>query len=193
MRATRRVFLWLTITDSSGIGDMSLLNPIKQDLFRLCWLIDELDDSTYIQSLPLISGATIGQHVRHMLEFYGCILLDMKAGLICYDNRKRDLRIETERTVAFATVEKLVETLEEILIDKKVCVQANYSSQDQDDIFLNSTLFRELAYALDHSIHHQAIVKAGLATMPEVLEKISELGVAPSTVRYRLSVNKTIL
>ncbi len=172
---------------------MSLLNPLKKDLFSLCLFIEELDDAVYVQPLPLISGATIGQHVRHMLEFYGCILLDATSDLICYDNRKRELSMERERAVALKTAERLVERLNDIIIDKKVSVQANYSSHDQDDVYLSSTLFRELAYALDHSIHHQAIVKAGLAVMPEVLKKMSDLGVAPSTSRYKMALKKNVL
>lgn len=171
---------------------MSLLNPIKKDISRLCLLMDNLDDRLYVEPLPLIFGATIGQHVRHMLEFYGCILVDTNQELICYDNRKRDLSIEIERAVALAVADKLVESLEEIMIDRKVCIQANYSLEDQHDVFLTSTLFRELAYALDHSIHHQAIVKVGLADRPHILEKMNDLGVAPTTLRYQSALSKTI-
>lgn len=172
---------------------MSLLNPIKKDISGLCSLVDALDDSQYVQPLPSISGATVGQHVRHMLEFYSCILLEAKEDLICYDNRKRDLRLETERAEAGTVAGRLLEMLEEIMIDKKVCVQANYSEHDQHDVYLSSTLFRELAYALDHSIHHQAMVNVGLTGMPKIREKIGPLGVAPATLRHQRNLQKTIL
>ncbi|MBL7841155.1 MAG: hypothetical protein JNJ75_13515 [Cyclobacteriaceae bacterium] len=164
---------------------MSLLNPIRKDILRLCSLVNCLDDLLYVKPFPVISGATLGQHVRHILEFYSCILMNTRGELICYDNRKRDLQIETQRSVALDVAERLMEALESIIIDKKICVQANYMETDQHDIFLTSTLFRELAYALDHSIHHQAIIKIGLCEMPAVLERIGELGVAPATVRYK--------
>lgn len=164
---------------------MSLLSPIQQDLFRLSMLVNCLDDTLFVKPLQVISGATLGQHVRHMLEFYSCILLDAQGEVICYDNRRRDLLIETDRSVALDVVEQLTEVLNKIIIDARVCVQANYEENDDHAVFLTSSLFRELAYALDHSIHHQAIVKIGLSEMPSILNNLSDLGVAPATIRYK--------
>lgn len=169
---------------------MSLFNPIRKDILTICKLLSSLDNALYIQPLPLINNATIGQHVRHVLEFYSCILLDSKENLICYDGRKRDLRIENDSVFAIQVTGRLMQKLKEIIIDKKVCVQANYSDQDHEDVYLSSSLFRELAYALDHSIHHQAIVKIGLSGMPEHSEKVKSIGVAPSTLRNQNAVNK---
>ena len=165
--------------------DMSLFNPIRNDIHRIGSFLGSLDKALYVQPLPVISGGTVGQHVRHVLEFYSCILLDSKDDLICYDGRKRDLKIENDNTFALHVSEQLMLALQTIMIDKKVCVRVNYDDANQHDVYLKSTLFRELAYALDHSIHHQAIVKIGLSGMPGLSDKINELGVAPSTLRYR--------
>ncbi len=49
---------------------------------------------------------------------------------------------------------------------------------------LLTNYFRELLYNLEHSIHHQALIKVALFNSTHI--KISEsFGVAPSTLEYR--------
>jgi hypothetical protein len=49
---------------------------------------------------------------------------------------------------------------------------------------LETNYFRELLYNLEHSIHHQALIKVALYRLPHI--KISDsFGIAPSTLEYR--------
>ena len=50
---------------------------------------------------------------------------------------------------------------------------------------IQTNYFRELLYNLEHSIHHQALIKIALYRIPHI--KIPEtFGVAPSTLEYRM-------
>jgi hypothetical protein len=46
-------------------------------------------------------------------------------------------------------------------------------------------LFRELAYDLEHSIHHQAIIKIAMKNLNSEYALNENFGVARSTIRFR--------
>jgi uncharacterized damage-inducible protein DinB len=71
--------------------------------------------------------------------------------------------------------------------DKELQVDYQFLSNQQKNI--KSSYQRELLYNLEHSIHHQAIIKVALRTLRSV-EIDENFGVAPSTIRYRLSLNQ---
>ena len=56
--------------------------------------------------------ASIGGHLRHILEFYECFLDGVDSGHIDYDARKRDQLIERSRTAAAGRIYSLVERLQ---------------------------------------------------------------------------------
>jgi len=64
---------------------------------------------------------------------------------------------------------------------------ADYTVDGTSGNNIPSTTGRELAYCIEHSIHHQAIIKAGLISMG--LNKLTDdhFGVAYSTIRYRIN------
>lgn len=53
-------------------------------------------------------------------------------------------------------------------------------------VYINKTFInRELAYCLEHSIHHQALIKVGLKEQ-NIENLIDEnFGVAPATIRHK--------
>src|SRR5947199_4753853 len=55
--------------------------------------------------------ASIGTHLRHILEFYECFLDGVDSGHIDYDARKRDQSIERSRTAAAVRIYSLIERL----------------------------------------------------------------------------------
>ena len=163
---------------------MSITRPIEENLIEIKNLIQDLDDSQYDLKLENLSGATIGQHVRHILEFYQCLLNVKAKDVICYDARKRDMRIETDRPFASDIVEELLDLLVQVKEDRSIVLKGNYSTANNNEINLSTSLFRELAYTLEHSIHHQAIIKVGMKSMhgDEIL--VENFGIAPSTIRH---------
>ena len=143
--------------------------------------------STEQFSLPLSSlfGSSIGQHVRHVLEFYSCLFTGIGNKDICYDNRKRDLRLETEKKYALDEIDTICNQLNEISADYSIKVTSNLSNNAENTTVVDSSVFRELIYAFDHSVHHQALIKVGLQELNCTGLDLEEFGIAPSTLKHR--------
>jgi len=159
---------------------------ITQNINRLSELkslIDFINESDFFKSDEMLSGSTIGEHIRHIIEFYQCIVNESSSGKIHYDGRKRDRRIETDKDFAKRTIDEVISGMHNVRLDHPIIVQASHMNIESDIIELNSSFGRELAYAMDHMIHHLAILKISLRSRGYELDE--NLGVAPSTVRHR--------
>ena len=130
-----------------------------------------------------LSKATIGQHFRHIIEFYICLERGARTGTVCYDDRDRDVLIETNITYAIGIIEKLIGFLLQVDEDRSLTMFVNYAIESNDKTAIQTSLYRELAYALDHAVHHLAIVKIALSE--DNIQVDSNFGVAPSTSRHR--------
>lgn len=164
---------------------MSLIYHNITKLTELKKLTKELSPVVYVRKNSLLSGATIGQHFRHIIEFYNCIQNGHNQNFVCYDDRKRDELIETEQEYAINKIHEAIFFLNSIKKDKSIDMHVNYSVDKNEKITVSTSLFRELAYALDHTIHHLAIVK--IALQEEEIELSNDFGVAPSTLIYQKS------
>ena len=61
---------------------------------QLTELIQQFSNDDYSAKLDIFNGASIGMHIRHILEFYSCFLEKINKNQICYDSRKRQLIYE---------------------------------------------------------------------------------------------------
>jgi hypothetical protein len=51
-------------------------------------LLSTMDTAQYTQPLTVFSGSSVGQHVRHTVEFFQCFILGLEDGVVDYDARK---------------------------------------------------------------------------------------------------------
>lgn len=156
-----------------------LIQSIKNNLSENIELLRQLTNDEFMQKNPELSNATIGEHMRHIIELFGCLLENYDYGLINYDDRKRDLLLQTDKNEAIAIIDKYLLKLDKP--NKPLSLTHNCFSPIE---LLQTNYFRELIYNLEHSIHHQALIKVALHSLPHI--KIpSSFGVAPSTLEYR--------
>lgn len=157
----------------------------RENLLQLKDLAEAISAEQYIQKSEILSGASIGQHVRHILEFYLLLLSGANSGTINYDKRNRDMRIETDPEFAITIIERLLIGLDTLEEGQIIHFEADYSKTGDSENQIVSSVGRELAYCVEHSVHHQAIIKAGLIDLK--LEELvdGQFGVAYSTIRYR--------
>lgn len=156
-----------------------LIQSIKNNLSENIELLRQLTNDEFTQQNPELSNATIGEHMRHIIELFGCLLENYDYGLINYDDRKRDILLQTDKNEAITILEKYI--LELVKPNKPLSLTHNCFSPIE---LLQTNYFRELIYNLEHSIHHQALIKVALHSLPHI--KIpSSFGVAPSTLEYR--------
>lgn len=136
-------------------------------------------NSSYQNPLGSLSGASIGQHTRHIIEMYQSLLNGYDGGLINYDKRKRDLELETNREVAIDALLFINSKIEQP--DKQITLAYELNESPYS---ITSNYLREVCYNLEHCIHHQALIKVGLLSM-NIATASEHFGVAPSTIQYR--------
>ena len=156
-----------------------------ENLQQIKILLQDLTDENFKKRCDTLFSSTVGQHVRHILEFYICLLNGIESGVINYDKRKRQKELETETELSISKISKIITKLENISEDRTLEVKANFGTSSNQDFTLNSSVYRELGYCLEHSVHHQALIKTALQEH-QCLELITKsFGVAASTIRNR--------
>lgn len=165
------------------------MEKIKVDYFianlkEVIKMVSSLTNEEYSHHFNEIS-ASIGQHVRHLVEFYLCLVNSLKDGVVCYDDRARNLRMETDRKYIMEVMEKLTGKITLLEKDQPLRVRSNFSIKPDEFQTHHSSLSRELAYCLEHSIHHMAIIKIGINLLSGKISLSKNFGVAPDTIRYR--------
>lgn len=156
-----------------------LILSINNSLNELIDLLNQLSEKEYSKSCFELSGATIGEHTRHIVEMFQCLNRNYDSGFVNYDNRERNNLIQTN--IDFA--------IEMILDIKNNMAKENKNLElqqviDGDIIKIQSNYNRELLYNLEHCIHHQALIKVAVLKCENIaIDK--NFGVARSTIEYR--------
>ncbi|MGF1924512.1 MAG: DinB family protein, partial [Bacteroidia bacterium] len=145
-------------------------------------VVNLLSDQQYNSPILLLSNATIGQHVRHIIEFYIELDKGYESGEINYDNRKREHSIETCRITAVNNLRLVTKALAKE--NKTLAIYADYSLKNETPGPLPTNYFRELMYNLEHTVHHMALIRVGLLTSTK-LSLPNDFGVASSTLKFR--------
>lgn len=163
---------------------MNLIQTSEGILQQLKELLQTLTKEQYCSTLDVFSGASIGQHTRHILEFYEALATFETT--VCYDERNRDKRLEEDTAFAIKFIGSLKSTIHNLDMDKEVVHVAGFG-KEQNYIAneVKSSIGREMIYAVEHAVHHMAIIKIGLITNWPTIKIAQNFGVADSTVRYK--------
>lgn len=159
----------------------------RENLKSIASLLDKLNAEHYQFPSSYLSGASIGQHIRHILEFYTCVSQAYRTGgTVNYDKRRRATLLEKEPAEAATMIRQMIHWLESEKIIGQVFLVAAYAVTKEKTCSIPSSFQRELAYCLEHSIHHQALIKIGL--FEQGLSNLidPDFGVAPSTIKFRM-------
>jgi uncharacterized damage-inducible protein DinB len=157
----------------------------KENLNQLKELLERISETDYNKKPEVLFGASVGQHIRHILEFYLLLISGAFEGKISYDNRERKLELETNPAKALELIQKLMNGIELIYLNETIDLEADYTTSGRKDNLIKTSVGRELAYCIEHSIHHQALIKAGLIALGLKSIINDDFGVAYSTIRYR--------
>jgi hypothetical protein len=147
-------------------------------LEQLSVLIRQLSPEDYASVSPVFRTASIGQHVRHILELFECMIDQYESNTINYDLRKRDIKIETERSFAIQKIRTLQSNIN--LPDKDLVL---FQDQIHETTGIKTTYFRELLYNLEHCVHHQALIRLACLGIPGIIIP-ENFGIAKSTITY---------
>ena len=146
-------------------------------LEQLSLILSELDDSSLANQTIKPYGSSIGSHIRHILDFYNCIL-SFDEG-IDFTTRERDPNVETSCLAAKLYLETIVSKLKNFSYEKNANVVV------KDDLGLGTvsmvyTYDAVFAQANSHTIHHYAIINYIMNGLRLSL-KASRFGYNPTT------------
>ena len=161
---------------------MLLKRPLQHVFAQLSETLHHLTDGEYSRPSCTLFHATIGQHVRHIIELFVCLRNGYDEGIVNYEKRKRDHRIETDRAFAGNLLKELYKSLEKP--DKAMILETEDYSDTAETVSIKSNYYREIAYNLEHTIHHMALIRVGVNEV-STLQLPKEFGVAYSTIKYR--------
>lgn len=164
---------------------MSIQQSAKVLLNQLRDVIDQLRDDDFSKPIVTLSGSSLGQHIRHTIEFFLCLMDGADKDEINYDDRKHDKFIEKDRKLALSVLDRIDSFLEKNLEDHPMDLVADYSIEGDKEVRISSSLYRELACNIDHAIHHMALIKIGVKDLGKHVKLPNYFGVAISTVRYQ--------
>ncbi|MEO9511298.1 MAG: DinB family protein [Flavobacteriaceae bacterium] len=165
---------------------MSITSITINHLNQLKELAENLTDDQLSETLPVLNNATIGQHIRHILEFYICLLECANFEYLNYDDRKRDKNIEVSTEKCLSIVKYLLKEMKKHQKDFEMTLYADYGTgQTNKAVSVKTSFFRELLYNIEHLVHHLAIVKIGLQSLEPIVKISDNFGIAASTIRNR--------
>jgi uncharacterized damage-inducible protein DinB len=177
-----------------GFGSMEL-QPLRArssvpPAWELWRLLDELDSlltevtlEVYCARFATDVSGSIGEHVRHCLDHVSILLGADASTTLSYDHRQRGTGIETDPTEAVRQILQLkrgIEAWSTRSLDEPIRV-TSMISQSGGAVTGWSTLARELAFVVSHTIHHQAIIGVLLAIHGHPVP--DRFGHSPSTPR----------
>lgn len=158
---------------------------IRNQLNDIQNLVRQLTDDEYTTKQEILSGSSIGQHIRHILEFNICLFRSFDSGVVCYDQRERDTRIETDRLFAAHHIASILHQLNHISQNRVLRMQANFTCNTGLTDEFETSVYRELAYNLEHGVHHQALIKIAVRQIGRGELLNENFGVASSTIRFQ--------
>ena len=161
---------------------MQLQTAVNNVFVQLSATLDQLSQDQYTQPCKTLFNATVGQHVRHIIELFQCLENGYDQGLVNYEERKRDIRIESEKDFAAGLLTEVHQGLNRE--NKDLQLEACYDEHAEAPITLATNFYREVAYNLEHTIHHMALIRVGITEVSDI-ELPEEFGVASSTIKYR--------
>jgi hypothetical protein len=159
--------------------------PLVAVLRQLAGLIGSMTDDQYARKPVGVVPSSVAGHVRHSLDHVEAVLAGLGDGLIDYDRRRRGTAVERCRRAALDAIDRLERQLlalpdrpGRLLLRLSVLLIPAGPSVE-----VTTTLGRELAFALSHTIHHNSLIAVMAKLMGVPVP--ADFGYAPATIAHR--------
>ncbi|MGB1077073.1 MAG: hypothetical protein ACPG05_02105 [Bdellovibrionales bacterium] len=160
-------------------------SQLKQTIDDMVYDITAVIDACTPNQYTWTNGGTlssIGDHIRHTIEFLIELNNSHDTGIVDYDARKRDNTIATNQDHAKNILQEEALKLQETLKTKDL---GQETITTQDSMTLKSTFGKEVANLPSHTTHHLAVIKPLLEQQNIQCNK--DMGVAPATLKHKES------
>lgn len=160
---------------------MTAAEALAAVLADLAAVVDSLTDAQYADSaIPGVSGS-VGGHVRHCLDHVRALERAVETGVVDYDARERELRVELDRTLAWSlllSARRRVFAIPVARLARSVVVRTRMHA-DMAPVEVLSSFEREVSFVIAHTIHHCATIAVLAGVTPDRMPE--RFGIAPST------------
>lgn len=153
---------------------------IKQ-LLSVQTILQQIKEEDYRMPLDTLKGASIGKHVRHLVEFYECLLFNNVGNSINYDARKRNLLLEENVKYTEYIITEIIDTLNKVDSNARILLVAQYQGQN---VTMESSIYREITYNIEHTVHHLAILRIVIPIHFNYINLSADFGYSDSTIQY---------
>jgi uncharacterized damage-inducible protein DinB len=174
-----------TIDWADGAALPPAVEPLIGVLRQLADLLDSLTDAQYVMKPVGVVPSSIGGHVRHNLDHVDALLNGLADGAIDYDARQRGTSVELDRRSALDAIRRLERQLlhRDWHLQPDALRLTTLLSPDAAAATVETSLDRELAFVLSHTIHHNALIGVMAKLLGVPLP--DDFGYAPSTVAHQ--------
>jgi uncharacterized damage-inducible protein DinB len=173
----------MELRSAESPSSASEVDALRRLLDELQTLLLGVGPDLYCATFASDVSGTIGEHVRHCLDHVSALLTADRSGPLSYDRRHRGTPVERDPAEAVLRIEQLETALvawSRRSLDEPLLV-ATMTSPSGETVTGWSTLSRELAFVVNHTIHHHAIIGVLLAVHGHAVP--ARFGHSPSTPR----------
>lgn len=170
-------------SDKNYIMSQQITAQVCRTIGDLEDFLATIDNGLYSTPSVNLSGGTVGQHTRHVIELFTCLLSGYSSGSVNYELRKRDALLQASTAAAITALRGIRGDISrpDKSLTLALCDEEGAAGQ------ITTSYLRELLYNLEHTIHHMALIRVGIQELSD-LTLPDRFGVAPCTMKYRKSV-----
>src|SRR4051794_17165527 len=119
---------------------MPLQPAVKSVFVQLSDSLKSLSEEEYVKRSAILFNATIGQHVRHIIELFLCLEKGYETGVVNYEQRKRDLRIQTDKDFANALLHDIYSRINRE--NKGLLLEGAYDEHSAELVSIDTNYYR---------------------------------------------------
>ena len=160
--------------------EKTLIAAVDNTLQKAISLLDQISDSTYTNNTVGPYYSSIGSHLRHVLDFFECILVGVNEDNIDLTSRKRDELIASQPQIAKHHITLIQDRIAQFTTDdfKKIIPVKDDCGCGM--LTIDYSLKAILSQANSHATHHYATI-AYLLHQLNVNQAIEGFGYNPTT------------
>jgi uncharacterized damage-inducible protein DinB len=169
---------------SAGRRPPAAVLPIVAVLRQLADVLRAMTDEQYRNKPVGVVDSNVGGHVRHCLDHVEALLIGVARGEVDYDRRRRGTEVETSRAAALDAIACQARQLLDLpprCEGHRLRLSALVSS-GSPPTEAETSVGRELAFVLSHTVHHNALIAVMARTLGVPVPE--RFGYAPSTLAH---------
>jgi uncharacterized damage-inducible protein DinB len=143
-------------SEASGADQTRALTGLLEQLRDL---VTRLPTAIYLARPAARVSGSVGEHVRHCLDHVAALTTALDSEELSYDVRRRGTSVEVDPVTAANEIERLCCRLDEFPenVQRSITLSAMLEP-DAPVSTMRTTVARELAFVIQHTIHHCALI-----------------------------------